>query len=295
MPFDSLLSAIHQLMDAVLRLQGMLDPSAIVAKAVASSAQDVMGIFDAYVLTTRDALDPHTQFIQQRAIAEHAPVVRLVANAGLAAVAMWAAYRLMWTHSVRSLYTVRILLPRLLLAVVLVNWCLPLFQDAIEVNNALCRMVGRVQVLDLRTLNGINDLGSGPALTVLSTAGLLLGYILLAFAYIVRYALLVVLAVTAPAAALLFVLPETHHLARQWGSLFVAALFMQPLQLMILAIGFSLNLDGLSPLRHLFALAALYIAFKVPGALHSSSAAGTRAFSAAGRHAGRAVHLAARA
>ena len=42
---------------------------------------------------------------------------------------------------------------------------------------------------------------------------------------------------------------------------------MQPAQLFVLAIGFALERNGTSPVHHLFALASLFIVFKVPGAL----------------------------
>jgi hypothetical protein len=66
---------------------------------------------------------------------------------------------------------------------------------------------------------------------------------------------------------LMFMLPETHHISKLWASHFSTNLLMQPFQLFILAIGFGLERDGVSPVHHLFALAALVIVFKVPGAL----------------------------
>src|SRR2546422_691324 len=75
---------------------------------------------------------------------------------------------------------------------------------------------------------------------------------------------------TAPLAGLLFTLPETHHLAKQWSSLFMTNLLMQPIQLFVLAIGFALERGGYSSVHHLFALAALLVVFKVPGAMGSS-------------------------
>ena len=92
-------------------------------------------------------------------------------------------------------------------------------------------------------------------------------YDVLAVAYLVRYAILIVLAITAPLAALLFMLPETNHWSKVWASHFVTNLLMQPAQLFVLAIGFALENGGRTPVHHLFALAALLIVFKVPGAL----------------------------
>ncbi|HKW69558.1 MAG TPA: hypothetical protein VJP81_03160, partial [Candidatus Dormibacteraeota bacterium] len=99
------------------------------------------------------------------------------------------------------------------------------------------------------------------------------GYGVLAISYLVRYAVLIVLAITAPVAALMFMLPETNHLAKMWASHFATNLLMQPAQLFVLAIGFALEHDGITPVHHLFALASLLIVFKVPGALGGSEKA----------------------
>jgi hypothetical protein len=89
-------------------------------------------------------------------------------------------------------------------------------------------------------------------------------------AYLVRYTVLIFLAITAPLAGVLFVLPETNHVAKLWRKLFVTNLFMQPIQLFVLAIGFALESGGQTSLRHLFALASLLVVFKVPGAMGSA-------------------------
>ena len=66
-------------------------------------------------------------------------------------------------------------------------------------------------------------------------------------------------------------------LTHQWGSLFVGALFSQPLQLLVIALGLALDAYLPLPFGHLFGLATIYICFRIPGALHSTSAAGRRA------------------
>ena len=58
-----------------------------------------------------------------------------------------------------------------------------------------------------------------------------------------------------------------------WTSHFATNLFMQPAQLFVLTIGFTLEHDGITPVHHLFALASLLIVFKVPGALGGSEKA----------------------
>ena len=101
-------------------------------------------------------------------------------------------------------------------------------------------------------------------------SGAAVGYDVLAIGYLVRYAILVVLAITAPLAGLFFMLPETHHLSKMWASQFTTNLFMQPAQLFVLTIGFALERGGGTTFHHLFALASLLIVFKVPGAFGGS-------------------------
>lgn len=231
------------------------------------------------------------------AISYFHPAVLAVANAGLTAVGVWSGYRMMWAHGLRNRHTLRILLPRLLLAVVLVNFSLVLLQWTVDASNTATEVIGSDSVR-LVVAAVVGDITSGAGLDWLSfftTGALLVGYLVLALGYVLRYALLVILAIMAPLAAVCFVLQETEHYAREWGSLYLATLLMQPMQLLVLAIGFRLDAPGGSPVRHLYALAALLIAFKVPGALHSVSSAGSRASSFAERQAAHLLHLAARA
>jgi hypothetical protein len=139
----------------------------------------------------------------------------------------------------------------------------------VEASNAACKAIESFGTLPDWS-NWLNNLTLDPSagiLQIVATAGLILGYDLLGIAYLIRYTILVVLAITAPLAGLLFTLPETHHMAKQWSSMFLTNLLMQPVQLFVLAIGFALERDGYTPVHHLFALAALLVVFKVPGAM----------------------------
>jgi hypothetical protein len=175
----------------------------------------------------------------------------------------------MWGHGVRTQYTVRMLLPRLLMGTLLINFALPLFQLAVQASNATCDAIqsfGTIPDWNTWWDNYRLDQTHG-VWQFITTGALVAGYDVLAVAYLVRYAILIVLAITAPLAGLLFTLPDTHYLAKQWASLFVTNLLMQPAQLFVLAIGFALENGGHTPVHHLFALASLLIVFKVPGAL----------------------------
>src|SRR5205814_8400297 len=102
---------------------------------------------------------------------------------------------------------------------------------------------------------------------IITTAALAAGYGGLDISYLVRYAVLIVLAVTARFAGLLFMLPETDHLAKMWATHFTTSLYMQPAQLFVLSIGFALVHDGISHVHNLYAIASMLFVFKLPGAL----------------------------
>jgi hypothetical protein len=273
------------------------DPSSwfwqTVRDAIRGSAGDVTSLVGNFLFSTKDVLAGGHAFTGASAIATFQPTVVVVADASLGAAVAWGSYQIMFSHGLQSLYTIRILLPRLLLAVVLVNFSLPLIQAAIDVNNALCSAVlGVGLAIDPSNFFSSPDLGTGPALSLAVVAALFGGYAVLGVGYALRYSLLMVLAITAPLAALLSVLPDTQHFAKKWGELFLAALLMQPLQLLILQVGLQLDLGtaAWNPARHIFALATLLLAFKVPGALSSTSSAGTHAISAVKHYAHLAVH-----
>src|SRR5260370_3161973 len=178
----------------------------------------------------------------------------------------------MWGRGLRSMYRARILLPRLVMSLVLVNFALPLMQALIDARSVASRAVyafGTIPDMhDCWNASGLESIAELPQ--ILTTAALVSGYDVLAVVYVIRYTILVVLAITAPIAGLLFTLPETHHMAKQWGSLFMTNLLMQPAQLFVLAIGFAIEKNGATPVHHLFALATLLVLFTLPGAMGGS-------------------------
>jgi hypothetical protein len=220
------------------------------------------------ILHTTDFETGH-DFTTNSTIQTFEPTVQLVADGALTLVVIWASYRVMWGHGLRSQLTARIMLPRLFMSAVLINFSLPLVQALVQASNAACDAIqsfGTLPDWQNWLQNLLLDPSAGP-LQIVATAVLVVGYDVLGIAYLIRYTILIVLAITAPLAGLLFTLPETHHVAKQWGSLFMTNLLMQPIQLFVLAIGFALERNGYTPVHHLFALAALLVVFKVPGAM----------------------------
>ncbi len=263
---------IQSVLQALNRIEGLLWPLAHPEKVVASLLEDSLGlllkVWFGFILRTTD-FETGKDFISNVTIHRFEPALQVVADSALVLVVVVACYKLMWGHGVRSQYSVRILLPRLLMGTILINFALPLFQLAVQANNAACDAIqsfGTIPDWNAWWDNYRLDQTHG-VWQFITTGALVAGYDVLAVAYLIRYAILIVLAITAPIAGLLFTLPDTHYLAKHWASLFVTNLLMQPAQLFVLAIGFALENGGHTPVHHLFALASLLIVFKVPGAL----------------------------
>jgi hypothetical protein len=263
---------LQSVFEALSRIENALWPLAHPDKVVSSLLEDSLGlllkVWFGFILRTTD-FETGKDFVTNVTIHRFEPTVQVVANAALVLAVIWACYKLMWGHGVRSQYTVRLLLPRFLMATILINFALPLFQVAVQASNAASDAIqsfGTIPDWNTWWNNYRLDQTHG-VWQFITTGALVAGYDVLAIAYLVRYAILIVLAITAPVAGLLFTLPDTHHLAKHWASLFFTNLFMQPAQLFVLAIGFALENGGHTPVHHLFALASLLIVFKVPGAL----------------------------
>jgi hypothetical protein len=288
---------IQQLIEAVLAIQRNLDVANHAEWFVRQNVDTVLSALHLFLFATVDPFQPGHPFTGVGPVQQFTPLVQAAADLALLTAVTWAFLRMIWAHGFRNQYTLRALLPRAGLAALLINFALPLVQGAVDSSNAICDSIAlatRNQALIAVKGDFTWDLAA-PGLYAVTMVILFMAYLLLGFAYVVRFALLVVLTILAPAAALLFVLPETHHYTRLWASLFASTLLMQPLQLLVLAVGFGLDTYGHLPVRHLFALAAVFIVFKVPGALHASSLVASRAASLARREVTHAVHLLAKA
>lgn len=252
-------------------LYTLLHPNLVVVRMLNDSVGLLLDVWFKFVMTTVD-VETMGDFITNATIQRFEPKIQLAANAALGLVAVWAAYRIMWGHGLFTQYTARIMLPRLFMSAVLINFALPMFQLVVSASNTISNVVQGLNVHDDMYTFGAsfaNDPNAG-TWEVITTGALALGYGVLAITYFVRYAILIVLAITAPLAGLFFMLPETHHIAKMWASQFATNLFMQPAQLFVLSIGLALEHDGISPMHHLFALASLLIVFKIPGAMGGS-------------------------
>jgi len=270
---------LGELQNLVVQLTGIANalfpfahPNLIVRSMLQDSLGLILKVWYGFILQTTD-FESAGAFTSNATIQTFEPKVQMVANAALTFIVVWGSYRIMWGHGLRSLYTARILLPRLLMSVVLVNFALPLMQAVVDASNVVSDTVYKFGTIpgDMRVWwNGVGFDSTADLPTIVTTAVLVAGYDVLGVVYVIRYTILVVLAITAPLAGLLFTLPETHHMAKPWSSLFMTNLLMQPAQLFVLAIGFAIEKNGFTPVHHLFALAALLVVFKVPGAMGGS-------------------------
>lgn len=272
MGIDKLLGDVQNLVVQLTMIANVLFPFAHPNLLLKVLLEDSIGlllkVWFGLILHTTDFETGH-DFTSNSTIQAFEPTVQLVADGALTLVVIWASYRVMWGHGLRSQLTARIMLPRLFMSAVLINFSLPLVQALVQASNAACDAIQSFGALP-DWQNWLQNLMLDPSsgvLQIVATAVLVVGYDILGIAYLIRYTILIVLAITAPLAGLFFTLPETHHIAKQWGSLFITNLLMQPIQLFVLAIGFALERNGYTPVHHVFALAALLVVFKVPGAM----------------------------
>ncbi|HET7338518.1 MAG TPA: hypothetical protein VFK22_03135 [Candidatus Dormibacteraeota bacterium] len=251
-------------------LYTLVHPNLILANILQDTVGMLLNVWYGFVLTTTDVEPGDHVFTHNVTITSFEPKVQIVADAGLGLIAVWSAYRIMWGHGLFTQYTARILLPRLFMAAVLINFALPLFQMTVDASNVVSTVAYSLNQYDnLNTFASqlSTNVTAAGTLEIVTTAALAAGFGAVAIAYLIRYAILIVLAITAPLAGLLFMLPETNHLSKMWITHFTTNLFMQPIQLFVMAIGFGLEHDGVTPIHHVFALASLLIVFKVPGAM----------------------------
>lgn len=264
---------IHKLNVLNDYLNSLFHPNLLLKSALEDSVGLLLSFWSNLLLHTRDFPDG-SPFTGNATILTFEPTIQKVADGALVLVAIWASYRIMWSHGVRTNLTARVLLPRLFLAAALINFALPIVQMAVDATNAADDAVQSFQTFPADWtvyLVSLQPFEPGTGWQIITTAALVLGYVVLGIAYLVRYTLLVVLAITAPLASLLYALPDTQHWAKLWGNLFLTNLLMQPAQLFVLAVGFGLDAHARTPIDHLFALVALLIVFKVPGAMHATA------------------------
>lgn len=238
---------------------------------VKSGRDDVMGLLNTYLLSTTDPAHPGRPLTADPTLIALNRSVCVAGDALLVLMVIALFVRRLADHSLLAQYDLRSAIPRVLLAVVLMNASLSFMQMALDLNNALSSFASGLGGGQL-PWNG--PLGSpaldspsllGDLFQVLVLLGLVLMVAFLSFAYVIRMAVLQVLVVSAPLAALALILPATRGLSRAWGRLFVVAVFMQAGQILVLSVAAATGLArGRGLGAAIYALATVWVALRVP-------------------------------
>ena len=289
----------------------LIDPAAWIGKAVTSllghlvdsARTDIDSVLNRYLFQTVDTAVPGMRPITSNLTLQRLNFgLVLTTDALVGAVIALSSLRSIFDRTMRSHYTLKIVIPKLMVAIALSHASMMLAQLLIDLNNALGSVamnLGNPVTTDtvpwsapiaapaVARLAATQDLFHALFAIVLVVAVLLL-----ALAYVVRSALLGVLLVCAPLAALCMVLPETRGYGRTWLRLFLVTVFMQAVQLIVLRVAVATGLDHDGGLvETLYGMATLFLMLKVPGALNTASHFETKA-NTLGHHVGHAVHKA---
>jgi len=172
----------------------------------------------------------------------------------------------------------RELAPRIVIAAIAANFSLYFLQQAIDLHNTLCAGVQQVLasagVGDLNFPQGTFDALTAPLYEIIAYLLELILGVLLSLQMLVRLALLDLLIVLAPLGLVCFALPQTMIWGRLWAQSFVATLIVQFLQVVCVGLGSTLigsfGHSSFSAVGLLVGVAAMYLAFKLPGMLLSN-------------------------
>jgi hypothetical protein len=173
---------------------------------------------------------------------------------------------------------VREFLPRLLLGGILINTASWWAKLAIDANNAACGVFAAPSLADI--IGALVRVAGAPVTALLMAAIVTVMGLLLIVQQLMRLALVDVLLVLGPLAALCWILPQTQSWGRRWGTLFIGTVFAQMVQVLTLHLGFSLTID-LPPLtaagvliQPLLGIAVLALALKIPSLMGGGGAGG---------------------
>ncbi|HUZ88215.1 MAG TPA: conjugal transfer protein TrbL family protein [Candidatus Acidoferrales bacterium] len=266
------MDVLNQILGSLAAIRQAVDLGGALSHAVHGGVAPLSNLLSDFLATTANPVSGGP-FIGIAPIARLEPLAELAADAGLSLVLLLVFAGLIWRPLAGGAHSPARILPRFLVAIILVNTGPTLVQSAVDASNVVSQVTWGAALSAQwgQVLPHLSYDPGQPYLSVLVGLGLFVGFVALGAALIIRFAVLGVLAILCPIAALLLVLPETQHYARLWSSLFVSTLLMQPVQLLILGIGFELDQGFASPIGHIFALAALWMTMKVPSLLRSGA------------------------
>jgi hypothetical protein len=236
-----------------------------------------------FLLRTPEALSYRNDQVRQFVSA-----TRVLANSLLAVVTLVSGYNVLLRPYLGAAYPGALeFVPRLLLGGILVNTASWWTTLAIDVNNAACGVFGAGPP---PTLDDAFWRASFPTNLLVGLIYVVMG-LLLVFQQLMRLALVDVLLVLAPLAALCWILPQTHGWGRLWGSLFIGTVFAQCVQVLALQLGFNLAtsippLSAAGLVQPLLGIAVLALVLKIPGLMRGGGGGGTLVSSLIGSAAG---------
>jgi hypothetical protein len=208
----------------------------------------------------------------------------LAVNAGYGLAIITAGILIMVGGTVETRYRVKELLPRLVVGFVLSSFAIPLCRAFIEVANALTvAMVGAsasteraVKMTQTHVRAASTDAGAGVLAVTIGLLIVVLMFTLYA-GWIVRVALLVILAGIAPIALACYALPATQPAAALWWRTLLGCLGTAVLQAVAFATGIGLltepdanlpvllGLPGSDVLNLFLVMVLLWLTVKIPG------------------------------
>src|SRR5207244_646251 len=179
-----------------------------------------------FLTRTPENLSYNNDLVNQYAIA-----TQVLADSLLAVVVLVSGYNVMLRPYMGATYTGALeFLPRLLLGGILINTAGWWSRIAIDANNAACGVFGAPTIADVvsTVLRVSLDPTHVSGLLMLLVTTVMA--ILLLIQQLMRLALVDVLLILAPLAAVLWILPQSQAWGRLWGRLFLATVFAQAVQ-----------------------------------------------------------------
>src|SRR5712664_1310542 len=138
--FAELQAVVVRLTQIADLLWPFMHPKDVVVNLLNDSLGLVLNVWSRFILSTTN-FETGKEFISNSTIQRYEPSVQFLADSALVLVAMWGSFRIMWGHGLRSQYTARILLPRLMMGAVLINFSQPLVQVVVEANKTVCSAI----------------------------------------------------------------------------------------------------------------------------------------------------------
>lgn len=269
----------HALIDPVsFLLQGVTN---LLGHFISTARGDVLGVLDRFLFRTVDPTVGGNRPLTANPNLVHLNLgVTEAVDVLVTAVFLFTSMRSIFEHSLRAKYDLKVIIPRVLLAVVLAHGSLLFTQMAIDLNNALGNValaLGGPITADtvpwapsLAPITLARLVSGEDLFQMVMAGGLVIAMVILVLTYVIRSALLNVLIVVAPLAALLTVMPDTRTHARSWLRLFTGTVFMQAVQLIVLRVAITTDFDSSGGLvTTVYALATLWLMLKVPGAMNT--------------------------